>query len=158
MTNWLSNEINLFNEEEKRIRSMIVWKRQFDWSIKIDEEEEETYVWRFIRWNWDEFVSIDVTLLPFFVSYSREMLVFRRQLNWTNDCCVWLTSSSRSHGPSLFFRLCTQRRHSYAQQFEEEDTLICLIKRFPFSFSTFGKEHVDNEEEEEEEPNRCQMS
>ncbi len=65
----------------------------------------------------------------FFLFLSCENCFVYRQLNPTNDCCVWLTSSS--FGPSYFF-LCTLRTSAHARFRMRTHSFIYLIKRFRF--------------------------
>ena len=74
---------------------------------------------------------------------------FYRKLNPTNDCCVWLTSSS--YGPSYFFAFTfVYIENKRARKISKEDTFIHIFDQ-KISFRCRLSEKKNKEEEAEEE-------
>ncbi len=67
---------------------------------------------------------VNVLLLRLFLSC--ENFLFCRELNPTNDCCVWLTSSS--YGPSYFFAFSfVYIENKRIRKISNEDTFIHIF-------------------------------
>lgn len=89
--------------------------------------------------QWDNLLNIRaecvVSLLRFFFFFFA-----RRQLNPTNDCCVWLTSSPCADLPFSLPLSFVYIEHKRTRKISKEDTFIYIWSKDFVSMSTIGKE------------------
>ena len=85
-----------------------------------------------------------------FFNVLRNFFSFYRKLNPTNDCCVWLLSSS--YGPSYFFAFSfVYIEEKCIHKISNEDTFIHIFNQKIFFRSQQSATNKLEEEEEEEE-------